>query len=461
MNTALFSLVVLAFLTLGNGSSAQPSPEKPTAAVPPSQTKLSEGEIYESLDGTSAITLISSDELEFKTDGVNLICRYTKQGDRLRILATIAGTSQAIYFRTTEKGLEGNQNLVLYHPQGLKQARDLAAAAKRRTEFVAQFEQACVQANHGALRTLLESGADPNVRFKGGLTPLLTVIRGDSFKGFLGSQKGGAAGRAESVFLLLEKGADPNLAAGLQDTGSVMPPIYDAFGTDFDDRATADETNLKLAEVLLERGVNLDMAFRTTQINGRLDPGMLEYVIRKRLDASSETPLKRKVVGLLMNNSRLKSVLAAFETATNNPAALTSASNAKELFEQIVAGWNNSDKFKLHLVEFEHPADEVFQKIVALLGAFYPSQHLHLKKGQGIISTEFRDYKRTAYAQITRIRYAVMVEPIDANKSRVSTKIFEYLLLGGNRLSPITTKNEKTMHVQEFFQALEQRLANR
>ena len=63
---------------------------------------------YQSIDGNHAITIVSSEELELREGSTTLLCKYTKQDEKLRIVETVNGTNQVLYFRFTNQGLEND-----------------------------------------------------------------------------------------------------------------------------------------------------------------------------------------------------------------------------------------------------------------------------------------------------------------------------------------------------------------
>lgn len=73
-------------------------------------------EAYRTSDGKEMIKVISSDELEYNKNGVNLVCKYTKSGGDLRVVATIDGTIQAVYFSTTVDGLRRDDGVLFLPP---------------------------------------------------------------------------------------------------------------------------------------------------------------------------------------------------------------------------------------------------------------------------------------------------------------------------------------------------------
>lgn len=148
------------------------------------------GAIYRAIDDSEIIKLVSNDELELRHQSENLICKYTKQGDTLRIVVNIFGTSQALYYKMTPEGLVDEHNHVLYEPAAYEKAARQAQLAR---DLIAASEAG--DANR--VGTLLESGASPSITDANGSTPLWLAIK---------------SGNAKAVTNLLTHHADPNAA---------------------------------------------------------------------------------------------------------------------------------------------------------------------------------------------------------------------------------------------------------
>ncbi len=112
----------------------QPSTDSSGSPSAPAQAKPFKGEIYRTADDQQIITLVSPDELELRVGGTNLICKYTKQDDTLRVVANIVGTTQALYYRITPQGLQSNDGTILLAPQQHAQMIDAMRLARQREE---------------------------------------------------------------------------------------------------------------------------------------------------------------------------------------------------------------------------------------------------------------------------------------------------------------------------------------
>ena len=77
-------------------------------------------------------------------DGTTLPCKYTKQTDALRVIATVMGTPQVIYFRFTDQGLQDNNGNVLLSPEKyaavIEQQRQ-EAMAEQQKQLAAERQQ--------------------------------------------------------------------------------------------------------------------------------------------------------------------------------------------------------------------------------------------------------------------------------------------------------------------------------
>jgi hypothetical protein len=71
------------------------------------------GQIYKSHDGRT-ITMISADELELTEDGVNLVCKYTRQDDVIRAVVNSLGTTQSVYYSVVPEGLKDQKGNIFY-----------------------------------------------------------------------------------------------------------------------------------------------------------------------------------------------------------------------------------------------------------------------------------------------------------------------------------------------------------
>jgi hypothetical protein len=100
------------------------------------------GQSYRTQDGRSAITLISSDELEYRVpDGRTLLCKYTNQQNALRVIVTALGTQEVLYFRRVPNGLVSNDGILYLNPSALAEVQrqaELAIRAQREAQAAEQ-----------------------------------------------------------------------------------------------------------------------------------------------------------------------------------------------------------------------------------------------------------------------------------------------------------------------------------
>src|ERR1035437_3862295 len=94
-----------------------------------SQATSFKGEVYRSQDGSVVVTMTSSEELELAKNGVNLICRYTRQAAAIRAVETVMGTSQAVNYRIIPEGIQGPDGRILYSPAALRKVTEQAKLA--------------------------------------------------------------------------------------------------------------------------------------------------------------------------------------------------------------------------------------------------------------------------------------------------------------------------------------------
>jgi hypothetical protein len=82
----------------------------------PAKPPEPKNQTYRMIGGQSVISLVSSDELEIRQGGENLVCKYTKQDGRLRVVVNALGTTTAKYFNMTPEGLVDEDGDIYYEP---------------------------------------------------------------------------------------------------------------------------------------------------------------------------------------------------------------------------------------------------------------------------------------------------------------------------------------------------------
>jgi hypothetical protein len=63
---------------------------------------------------------------------VNVVCKYSEQEENLRVVENIMGTTQALYYRITTQGLQGNDGVVLYSPEQYAKTKQAIQLSERR-----------------------------------------------------------------------------------------------------------------------------------------------------------------------------------------------------------------------------------------------------------------------------------------------------------------------------------------
>jgi hypothetical protein len=117
-----------------NSNDSQPTPA-------PIQAEAFHGQVYKSLNGRTVLTLISKDECELSEQGTILLCKYTKQDDKLRVVTTALGTSQVLYYRFTNQGLQDNNGNVLFSPEVYLELQRQAEIARRAKQEAKEAEE--------------------------------------------------------------------------------------------------------------------------------------------------------------------------------------------------------------------------------------------------------------------------------------------------------------------------------
>ena len=153
-----------------------------SACVAHAQANAFKGEVYRSQDGRVVITITSSDELELSQNGVNLICKYTRQATAIRVIETTMGTSQAVYYRTIPEGLQGTDGRILYSPAALRKVNEQAAlASKRAAEQARSLAEERAKEQQRIAEKLQESRTPKNVIFSSEEAGILNIFPSQIF----------------------------------------------------------------------------------------------------------------------------------------------------------------------------------------------------------------------------------------------------------------------------------------
>lgn len=133
--------VIAAAAAIGIVSCDKPQ-DKPSNGAPDTkqafEAKPFRGEVYRAADDSKTLTLISPDECEVKQGGKILLCKYTKQDDALRVVMSVTGTNQVVYYKLLPDGLKEENGAVLLTDALYKAERKRQEeAARARTEKIA------------------------------------------------------------------------------------------------------------------------------------------------------------------------------------------------------------------------------------------------------------------------------------------------------------------------------------
>ena len=191
------------------------------ASNQPAKPPEPRNQTYRMIGGHSVISLVSSDELEIREGGQNIVCKYTKQDGRFRVVINALGTTTARYFNLTPDGLVDEDGRIFYEPAAYEKAMaqielnqqlwtaverddkdaigdliDKGAAVETSDSYRSALLMAIETGRTNALAALLEHKADPNQKKGGsGQSALMLAISGGSLA---------------SVDLLLRHGARVN-----------------------------------------------------------------------------------------------------------------------------------------------------------------------------------------------------------------------------------------------------------
>lgn len=89
-----------------------------------SQSERLPADLYQTLDGMRRIRVVSGDELELTEGGGNLVCKYTRKADSVRVVVNAFGGTQALYYTITADGLRDDRGATLYTLPKLKEEQE-------------------------------------------------------------------------------------------------------------------------------------------------------------------------------------------------------------------------------------------------------------------------------------------------------------------------------------------------
>ena len=72
-------------------------------------------EVFKSIDSRHVLRLRQKGEAEWAEGGDNFVGQYTIEGNNIRVVLSVMGTTQAIYYERIEDGLKDRKGLVLYN----------------------------------------------------------------------------------------------------------------------------------------------------------------------------------------------------------------------------------------------------------------------------------------------------------------------------------------------------------
>jgi len=106
------------------------------------EAKPFKGESFRTADGSSVITPISPEEAEFRlSNGTTLLCKYTEQEDALRVVASVNGTQQVIYFKRVPNGLSNEGMTYLNATAYAEEQQKQKVARERIATMVAESKK--------------------------------------------------------------------------------------------------------------------------------------------------------------------------------------------------------------------------------------------------------------------------------------------------------------------------------
>jgi len=120
--------------------------KQPAPANQPAKPTESKDRTYRTLDGHRVLAILSSDELEIRTPGENIVCKYTEKDNTLRVVVTVMGTTRAHYFNITPDGLVDEDGVILYDP----------ATYQKKTLAIKSFNSGLQAVNEGDYKKAID-----------------------------------------------------------------------------------------------------------------------------------------------------------------------------------------------------------------------------------------------------------------------------------------------------------------
>jgi type II secretory pathway pseudopilin PulG len=97
---------------------------------------------YRTRDGRSWIRLVSSNELEYRHEGTTFLCKYSVQDESLRVILTVLGTQQVLYFKRTPEGYASEQGESYMTPAAIADLQRREQAAREAQQRAQQAQAA-------------------------------------------------------------------------------------------------------------------------------------------------------------------------------------------------------------------------------------------------------------------------------------------------------------------------------
>ena len=171
----------------------------------PAKPPEPKNQTYRMIGGQSVISFVSSDELEIREGGQNIVCKYTKQDGRLRVVVNAMGTTTAKYFNMTPQGLVDEDGDIYYEPATFEKIT-------AQIELNSQLWAAVERDDSAVIGDLISKGAAVETR-DGRRTALVMAIE---------------EGKTNAVAALLKHRANPNQRVG--DNGTTARNMVASLG---------------------------------------------------------------------------------------------------------------------------------------------------------------------------------------------------------------------------------------
>ncbi len=130
-----FCLGTVAVLIVAGCGKRQPATEEPPIKMSsPATAQPFQRQVYQSFDGGHTLTLISPEECELSEGNTILLCKYNKQAGDLRVVTTVMGSNQVLYYHQAGENLQTNDGIVLLSAKELSAAKEHAIQVERQRQ---------------------------------------------------------------------------------------------------------------------------------------------------------------------------------------------------------------------------------------------------------------------------------------------------------------------------------------